>query len=145
MSLYGEYDKQNIFAQIIRGEAPCYKLYEDEDVLAFLDVFPQSYGHTLVIPKRAAARNILAIDSDSLGKVMQVVQKLTRVLIDELEPAGVQVAQFNGAAAGQTVFHIHMHIVPRFEGEALSMHAGGKATAEELAALQARLLRRIAG
>lgn len=145
MSLHGDYDAQNIFAQIIRGEAPCYTLYEDEDVLAFLDVFPQSYGHTLVIPKRAAARNILDIDTASLAKVMAVVQQLTRVLIDELEPAGVQVAQFNGAAAGQTVFHIHMHIVPRFEGETLSVHAGGKASAEELAALQARLLQRIAG
>ncbi|VXB21369.1 Protein hit [Pseudomonas sp. 8BK] len=145
MSLHGEYDTQNIFAQIIRGEAPCYKLYEDEDVLAFLDVFPQSFGHTLVIPKRSAARNILEIDSDSLSKVMAVVQKLTGVIVDELEPAGVQVAQFNGAPAGQTVFHIHMHIVPRYAGEALSVHAGGKATPEELAALQTRLLKRIAG
>lgn len=144
MSLYGDYDPQNIFAQIIRADAPCYKLYEDEDVLAFLDVFPQAYGHTLVIPKRAAARNILEIDADSLSKVMAVVQKLTGVLVAELEPAGVQVAQFNGAPAGQTVFHIHVHIVPRYEGEALAMHAAGKAEPEELAALQARLLQRIA-
>ena len=145
MSLHGEYDNQNIFAQIIRGEAPCYKLYEDEDVLAFLDVFPQSFGHTLVIPKRSAARTILDIDSDSLSKVMAVAQKLTGVIVDELEPAGVQVAQFNGAPPGQTVFHIHMHIVPRYAGETLSVHAGGKAPPEELAALQARLLKRIAG
>jgi histidine triad (HIT) family protein len=145
MSLHGEYDSQNIFAQIIRGEAPCYKLYEDEDVLAFLDVFPQSFGHTLVIPKRSAARNMLDIDTDSLSKVMAVVQQLTAVLVAELTPAGVQVAQFNGALAGQTVFHIHVHIVPRYEGEALSVHAGGKAGPEELAALQARLLKRIAG
>jgi histidine triad (HIT) family protein len=145
MSLHGDYDAQNIFAQIIRGEAPCYKLYEDEDVLAFLDVFPQSYGHTLVIPKRSAARNILDVDADSLAKVMAVVQQLTGVLVAELEPAGVQVAQFNGAPAGQTVFHIHMHIVPRYAGEKLSVHAGGKAEPEELAALQARLLKRIAG
>ena len=145
MSLHGDYDAQNIFAQIIRGEAPCYKLYEDEDVLAFLDVFPQAYGHTLVIPKRSAARNILDVDVDSLAKVMAVVQRLTQVLVDELEPAGVQVAQFNGAPAGQTVFHLHMHIVPRYAGETLSVHAGGKATPEELAALQARLLKRIAG
>ena len=116
MRLHGDYDAQNIFAQILRGEAPGYKLYEDEEVLAFLDVFPQSYGHTLVIPKRVAARNILEIDTDSLAKVMAVVQQLTRVLIDELAPDGVQVAQFNGAPAGQTVFHLHMHIVPRFAG-----------------------------
>ena len=145
MSLHGQYDDQNIFAQIIRGEAPCYKLYEDENVLAFLDVFPQSYGHTLVIPKRSAARNILEIDADSLSKMMVVVQKLTAVLVAELAPVGVQVAQFNGAPAGQTVFHIHMHIVPRFEGEALAVHAGGKAEPQALAALQARLLQRMAG
>ncbi|UUY08000.1 HIT domain-containing protein [Pseudomonas sp. J452] len=145
MSLHGDYDEQNIFAKIIRGEAPCYKLYEDDDVLAFLDVFPQSYGHTLVIPKKAQARNILDIDSASLAKVMAVVQRLTRVLVDELQPAGVQVAQFNGAPAGQTVFHIHMHIVPRFEGEKLGVHASAKADPAELEQLQARLLARMAG
>lgn len=145
MSLHGDYDTQNIFAKIIRGEAPCYKLYEDDEVLAFLDVFPQSYGHTLVIPKKAAARNILEIDSASLAKVMAVVQRLTRVLVDELQPAGVQVAQFNGAPAGQTVFHIHMHIVPRFEGEKLGVHASAKADPAELEQLQARLLARMAG
>ncbi|WP_162868389.1 HIT domain-containing protein, partial [Pseudomonas viridiflava] len=96
MSLHGDYDNQNIFAQIIRGDAPCYKLYEDDDVLAFLDVFPQSFGHTLVIPKRSAARNILEVDTGALGKVMAVVQTLTRAIVEELEPAGVQIAQFNG-------------------------------------------------
>ena len=145
MSLHGDYDAQNIFALIIRGEAPCYKLYEDDDVLAFLDVFPQAYGHTLVIPMRVAARNILEVDSESLGKLMAVVQRLTRVLVDELAPDGVQVAQFNGAPAGQTVFHLHMHIVPRFSGEQLGVHAAGKAEPAELEQLQARLLRRMAG
>lgn len=145
MSLHGTYDAQNIFAQIIRGEAPCYKLYEDEDVLAFLDVFPQSHGHCLVVPKRAAARNILEIDTDNLAKLMAVVQRLTQVLVDELEPAGVQVAQFNGAPAGQTVFHLHMHIVPRYAGEKLGVHASVKADPAELAQLQARLLQRMAG
>ncbi|MFI8481374.1 HIT family protein [Pseudomonas sp. NPDC078700] len=143
MSLHGDYDSQNIFAQIIRGDAPCYKLYEDDDVLAFLDVFPQSFGHTLVIPKRSAARNMLDVDTDSLCKVMQVVQKITRVLVAELEPAGVQVAQFNGAPAGQTVFHIHMHVIPRFAGEDLGIHASAKADAAELEALQARLIARL--
>ncbi|BAN49887.1 HIT family protein [Metapseudomonas resinovorans] len=143
MSLHGNYDPQNVFAQIIRGEAPCYKLYEDDDVLAFLDIFPQSFGHTLVIPKRSAARNILEIEVDALSKVMAVVQRLTQVLVDELAPAGVQVAQFNGAPAGQTVFHIHMHIVPRFEGEALGIHASKKADPKDLEALQARLLKHL--
>ncbi len=144
MSLHGDYDNQNIFAKIIRGEIPCYKLYEDDDVLAFLDVFPQSFGHTLVIPKRAAARNLLEVDADSLAKVITVVQMLTKVLVAELQPAGVQVAQFNGAPAGQTVFHLHMHIVPRYEGEALAVHAGGQAEPEALAALQARIVARMA-
>ncbi|WP_172152598.1 MULTISPECIES: HIT family protein [Pseudomonas] len=145
MSLHGDYDPQNIFAQIIRGEAPCYKLYEDDDVLAFLDLFPQSYGHTLVIPKRAAARNILDIDADELCKLMRVTQHLTRVLVDELQPEGVQVAQFNGAPAGQTVFHIHMHIVPRFAGQGLGVHASSKADPGELQQLQARLVQRLRG
>lgn len=143
MSLHGTYDEQNIFAKIIRGEAPCYKLYEDDDVLAFLDVFPQSFGHSLVIPKQAQARNILEIDSDNLAKVMAVVQRLTRVLVDELQPAGVQVAQFNGAPAGQTVFHIHMHVIPRYAGESLGIHASTKADPAELEKLQARLLARL--
>ena len=143
MSLHGDYDSQNIFAQIIRGDAPCYKLYEDDDVLAFLDVFPQSFGHTLVIPKRSAARNILEVDSEALAKVMAVVQKLTRVIVEELEPAGVQIAQFNGAPAGQTVFHIHMHIVPRYAGQGLGVHATQKADPVELEHLQARLLKHL--
>lgn len=145
MSLYGDYDQQNIFAQIIRGEAPCFKLYEDDDVLAFLDLFPQSYGHTLVIPKRSTARNMLEIDDDNLCKVMRVVRRLTQVLAQELQPDGIQVAQFNGAPAGQTVFHIHMHIVPRFAGQGLGIHATSKADPLELEQLQARLLKRIAG
>lgn len=144
MSLTATYDAQNIFAQIIRGDAPCYKLYEDDDVLAFLDLFPQSFGHTLVIPKRSAACNILDVDREALCKVIGVVQQLTRAIVAELEPDGVQVAQFNGAPAGQTVFHLHMHIVPRYTGQGLGVHAAQKADPAELEQLQARLLRRIA-
>ena len=143
MSLHGTYDPQNIFAQIIRGEAPCYKLYEDDDVLAFLDLFPQSYGHALVIPKRSAARNLLDVDPEALAKVMAVVQRLSRVITEELKPAGVQVAQFNGAPAGQTVFHLHFHIIPRYEGEGLGIHASQKADPAVLEALQARISRHL--
>lgn len=143
MSLTTTYDAQNIFAQIIRGEAPCYKLYEDDDVLAFLDLFPQSFGHTLVIPKRSAACNILDVDSEALCQVMRVVQQLTRAIIAELAPDGVQIAQFNGAPAGQTVFHIHMHIVPRYAGQGMAVHAAQKAEPAELERLQARLRARI--
>lgn len=145
MSLHGTYDPQNIFAQIIRGDAPCYKVYEDDDVLAFLDLFPQSFGHTLVVPKRSAARNLLEVDPDALCKVMRVVQRLTGVLVDELNPDGVQVAQFNGAPAGQTVFHIHLHIIPRYAGEGLGIHAANKAETAELEKLQARLVARLNG
>ena len=145
MSLHGQYDEQNIFAKIIRGEAPCYKLYEDDDVLAFLDLFPQSRGHCLVIPKQAKARNILEIDDASLAKLMAAVRKLTQAVVDELQPAGVQVAQFNGAPAGQTVFHIHVHIVPRYEGDQLGLHASQQGDAAELEALQARLVKRLNG
>ncbi|WP_313306920.1 HIT family protein [Stutzerimonas balearica] len=143
MSLTTTYDAQNIFAQIIRGEAPCYKLYEDDDVLAFLDLFPQSFGHTLVIPKRSAACNILDVDSEALCQVMRVVQQLTRAIVAELAPDGVQIAQFNGAPAGQTVFHIHMHILPRYAGQGMAVHAAQKAEPAELERLQARLRARI--
>jgi histidine triad (HIT) family protein len=144
VSLTATYDPQNIFAQIIRGDAPCYKLYEDDEVLAFLDLFPQSFGHALVIPKRSAACNILDVDTEALCQVMRVVQRLTRAITAELVPDGVQIAQFNGAPAGQTVFHIHVHIIPRFAGEGLGIHAAGKADPAELEKLQARLLQRIA-
>lgn len=143
MSLHGTYDPQNIFAQIIRGDAPCYRLYEDDDVLAFLDLFPQSYGHALVIPKRSAARNLLDVDPEALAKVMAVVQRLSRVITEELKPAGIQVAQFNGAPAGQTVFHLHFHIIPRYEGEGLGIHASQKADPAVLEALQARISRHL--
>src|SRR5690606_18486216 len=144
MSLTDAYDPQNIFARIIRGEAPCYRIYEDDDVLAFLDLYPQSFGHTLVIPRRSAACNLLDVDTDALCKVMVVVQRLTRAIVDELQPDGVQVAQFNGAAAGQTVFHIHVHIVPRYAGQDMRVHAAQQGDRGELEQLQARLVRRIA-
>lgn len=143
MSLHGQYDPQNIFALILRGDAPCYKIYEDEQVLAFLDIFPQSQGHALVIPKKSQARNILEAEPDVLSAMMLAVQRLTRIIVDELQPDGVQVAQFNGAVAGQTVYHIHMHIIPRWEGKQAGEHGRGKAEPEELQALQARLVERI--
>jgi histidine triad (HIT) family protein len=144
MSLHGSYDSENIFAKIIRGDAPCYKIYEDDDVLAFLDLFPQSYGHTLVIPKHVEARNLLDVEPEKLSQLITVVQRLAQVLTDELEPAGVQIAQFNGAPAGQTVFHLHFHVIPRFAGEDLAIHASKMADKAELEALQARLQQRIA-
>src|SRR3546814_16752459 len=86
MSLHGDYDPQNIFALILRGDAPCYKIYEDADVLASLDIFPQSRGHVLVIPKACQARNILAVEPAVLGAIVFVVKRLTRVVVNELKP-----------------------------------------------------------
>ncbi|MEY4250059.1 MAG: hypothetical protein RJA87_1692 [Pseudomonadota bacterium] len=125
MSLSGQYDDNNIFAKIIRGEVPAVKVYEDEAVLAFMDVFPQSKGHCLVISKTAKARNLLEIDGPALGEVMTTVQRLAKAVTKALNPDGVVITQFNGAPAGQTVFHLHIHIIPRYEGVALAGHGHG--------------------
>ncbi|ATQ42643.1 HIT family protein [Caulobacter mirabilis] len=139
MSLEGVYDDGNIFAKIIRGEAPSVKVYEDGDVLAFMDVFPQARGHLLVISKTDKARNLLEADPAALAKVVAITQKLTRAVTAALKPDGVIVSQFNGAPAGQTVYHLHFHIIPRWEGTPLGRHAEGMADVEELTALAAQI------
>ncbi len=125
MTLHAPYDPDNIFAKILRGDMPCVKVYEDEIALAFMDVFPQSEGHTLVVPKGIEARNFLDLPGDRVGSYMQRVQKVSRAVERALEPDGLVVTQFNGASAGQTVFHLHFHIIPRTEGKALGRHGGG--------------------
>lgn len=135
MSLDGAYDDSNIFAKMIRGEAPCAKVYEDDEVMAFLDLFPQSRGHTLVISKTSKARNLLEVEPEALATLMAGVQKVARALRAALNPDGMVVTQFNGAPAGQTVFHLHFHIIPRFEGEPLGAHGARMADTVELAAL----------
>jgi histidine triad (HIT) family protein len=145
MSLYGTYDPQNIFARVLRGELPCYKVYEDEDVLAFLDLFPQSRGHTLVIPKNHQARNLLELDDEAIGPLFQAVKKVMKAVIAEVEPDGVQLHQFNGGEGSQSVFHIHVHIVPRWPGQPLGLHGQQKGDPAELEALAARLSARLAG
>lgn len=140
MSLSGHYDDNNIFAKIIRGEVPAVKVYEDEAVLAFMDVFPQSKGHCLVISKTAKARNLLEIDAQALGAVMSTVQRLAKAVTTALTPDGVVITQFNGAPAGQTVFHMHVHIIPRYEGVALAGHGhGNMADMAELKALAGQI------
>ncbi|MEQ1608071.1 MAG: HIT family protein [Hyphomonadaceae bacterium] len=126
MSLVGEYDGGNIFAKILRGEAPCVKIFEDDGVLAFMDIFPQSQGHCLVIPKNTAARNITDFQPERLGVLFAGVQKLTNAVITALTPDGVVVAQYNGAPAGQTIFHLHVHVIPRYTNLPLQPHHGGK-------------------
>ncbi len=128
------YDPANIFAKILKGELPCHKVHEDENALVMMDIFPQSKGHTLVIPK-AASRNLLDADPATLSSVMPLVQRIARAVKAATKADGVRLVQFNEAPAGQTVFHLHFHIVPVYEGVALSAHAGGKADDAELAAL----------
>ena len=139
MSLDGTYDDANIFAKIVRGEIPSARIFEDDDVLAFMDAFPQSKGHCLVISKTSKARNLLEVEADILVKVMAAVQRLTRAARKALNPDGVVVTQFNGAPAGQTIFHLHVHVIPRVEGEALGRHGGGMADPGELQALAAQI------
>ena len=126
MSLEGTYDSSNIFAKILRGEAPCIKIFEDDDVLAFMDIFPQSQGHCLVIPKNVTARNLTDFPTEKLGATFAAVQKLTKAVIKALSCDGVIVTQFNGAPAGQTVFHLHIHVIPRYANLPLQPHHGGK-------------------
>jgi histidine triad (HIT) family protein len=126
MSLDGDYDPDNIFAKIVRGEAPAAKVYEDHDTLAFMDVFPQGPGHVLVIHKRATSRNLLDIDPQDLQAVMSTVQRVGRAMIAALKPEGLLVTQFNGSAAGQTIFHLHFHLIPRWRQIPLGRHGGGQ-------------------
>jgi histidine triad (HIT) family protein len=126
MSLVGEYDGSNIFAKILRSEAPCIKIFEDSEVLAIMDIFPQSQGHCLVIPKSTNARNLTDFPPERLGALFGAAQKLTSAVIKALAPDGVIVTQFNGAPAGQTIFHLHVHIIPKYDNLPLQRHHGGK-------------------
>ena len=122
MSLHGDYDPNNIFAKILRGEAPCVKVWEDDEVLAFMDVFPQSEGHVLVIPRRSQARNLLEIEPEALSRLTAAVQRTARAVEKALSPDGLSILQFNGEAGGQTVFHLHFHVVPRWADRELKGH-----------------------
>lgn len=115
------YDANNIFAKILRGEIPCHKVHEDEHTLAFMDVMPQVDGHTLVIPKMPS-RNLLDADPKALGSLMASVQKVANAAKQAFGAEGVLIQQFNEPAAGQTVFHLHFHVLPRSAGVALRPH-----------------------
>ncbi len=127
------YDQNNIFAKIIRGELPAQKVYEDDKTIAFLDIMPRAPGHTLVIPK-APARNLLDVKPDDLAHVMQVAQKIAQAGMKAFGADGVTIQQFNEKAGGQVVFHLHVHVIPRKEGEAMKPPATFKETQENLAA-----------
>jgi histidine triad (HIT) family protein len=139
MSLYDDYDPKNIFAKILSGDIPCAKVYEDSRILSFMDAFPQSKGHTLVIPK-VKARNLFDIQSEHLQNLIHHTQKIGRAVRDALEPDGIRLMQFNGEVAGQTVFHIHFHIVPMWADTGLGQHASGQmADMDTLKDLAARI------
>jgi histidine triad (HIT) family protein len=144
MSLDGTYDDANIFAKILRGEVPCAKVYEDQHILAIMDLFPQSRGHALVIPKAGQARHLLDASPQTLETLIVGVQKVARAVRAALKPDGVVVTQFNGASAGQTVYHLHFHVIPRYEGAPLAAHAGRMADAAELAQLAERIAQHVA-
>ena len=133
------YDPNNIFAKILRGEIPCHKVYEDDTALAFMDVMPQTDGHVLVIPK-APSRGLLDADSETLAKTIAVVQNVAQAAARAFEADGFQVRQYNEAAGGQTVFHLHFHILPMREGQALRPHSG-KMADHALLARHAEMIR----
>jgi histidine triad (HIT) family protein len=140
MSLTGAYDPANIFARIIAGEIPSVKVWEDDAVLAFMDVFPQSEGHVLVISKTSTARNLLEVEPEVLAVLTAAVQRTARAVTRALDPEGFAIMQFNGDASGQTVFHLHFHIIPRWSDRPLKGHGGGAmADADGLKALAARI------
>jgi len=145
MSLIGAYDPDNIFAKILRGEIPAVKVFEDADVLAFMDLFPQSKGHTLVISKTSQARNLLEVAPAELERLILGVQRVAKAVEGAFKPDGLIITQFNGAPAGQTVFHLHFHIIPRYDGVEIAGHGrSGMADAESLKALAAQIAAQIA-
>ena len=132
------YDNNNVFAKILRGEFLCYKVYEDDSALAFLDIMPRSPGHTLVIPK-APARNILDIKIEDYLHVGRATHKIAAAAMKAFNADGITVQQFNETAGGQVVFHLHVHVMPRHNGVALLPPASRKEHAKVLEANAAKL------
>ncbi len=127
------YDPSNIFAKILRGEMPAHKVYEDADTFAFMDIMPRGDGHCLAIPRKPA-RNIFDADADSLAALARTTQRLAKAAVKAFGADGVTIQQFNEPAGGQVVFHLHVHIIPRFEGVALKPHTGQMEDQKVLAA-----------
>ncbi len=119
--LENSYDPDNIFAKIIRGELPAFKVYEDEHTLAFMDIMPQVEGHTLVIPKAGGA-NIFDLSDEALRATITTTKKVASAVKQAFSAEGIMIAQLNGSAAGQTVFHLHFHVLPRNAGIELGLH-----------------------
>ncbi|WP_310630263.1 HIT family protein [Paraburkholderia sp.] len=132
------YDTNNIFAKLLRGEIPSIKLAENDAAVAIMDVMPQSEGHVLVLPKEGA-EEIYELSPEALNAAMAMVHTLATALRKALTPDGLMIAQFNGAAAGQTVPHVHFHLIPRRNGEELRMHARDMADKAQLEAVAERI------
>ena len=132
------YDQGNIFAKILRGEIPAVKVYEDSRTLAFMDVMPEAEGHVLVVPKEPA-EDILDLSHDGLSALMATVQKVAKAVDKALAPGGILLKQYNRAPAGQSVFHIHFHIVPRWEGVPMAPHGKVMVEAAHLEPIAAKI------
>jgi histidine triad (HIT) family protein len=132
------YDPNNIFAKILRGEVPSVKVFEDERTYAFMDVMPQADGHVLVIPKEAA-ENIFELSPEGASAMIRTTQKVARAVKKGMECPGVMLAQLNGKGAGQTVFHVHFHVIPRGGGADFRLHARGMENPEKLQGFAERI------
>jgi histidine triad (HIT) family protein len=138
------YDPDNIFAKILRGEAPCVRVYEDDASLAFMDVMPRADGHTLVIPK-APARTLLDIDAQNLARLMPAVQKVGRAVMGGMKAEGLLLQQFNETASGQQVFHLHFHLLPCWRAVAIRPPGGPFQSAEALKPYAEKIITALAG
>lgn len=140
MTLYAPYDPSNVFAKIIRGEMPAVKVFEDDAVLAFMDVFPQSEGHVLIISKTSTARTLLEVEPEVLSRLADATQRMAKAVVEALSCDGVSIMQFNGEAGGQTVFHLHFHVIPRWADRPLKGHGqGGMADMDQLKATASKI------
>ncbi|MBB4658885.1 HIT domain-containing protein [Parvularcula dongshanensis] len=132
MSLDHAYEDDNVFARIIHGEMPAAKVYEDEAVLCFMDAFPQSEGHVLIVPKDVKAVNLLDTPTQVLHRLIVRTQAVAGAVVDALSPNGVRIVQYNGEAAGQSVFHVHFHVIPVYRDRQEKPHGSSPAPMEEL-------------
>lgn len=132
------YDNNNVFAKILRGEMPAHKVYEDADTLAFMDIMPRCEGHTLVIPK-TPCRNTLDATPEQLAACIRTVQLIARAQMKAFNAGGITIQQFNETIGGQVVFHLHFHVMPRFEGQPLGQHTGRVEDAAILSANAAKI------
>jgi histidine triad (HIT) family protein len=139
-----DYDPDNVFAKILRGEFPCHKVHEDDDTLVIMDIMPRGDGHVLVIPK-APSRNILDIETGDLKALYATAQRVARAAKAAFGADGITIQQFNEPAGGQVVFHTHVHVIPRHEGVALKPHTGERADDAVLAAQAEKLRAALAG